>query len=140
MHEFVGHGLVIPFHRGARDFATADGERLVRACVQQILGTVGASDFTQGELPWRTEFGSLLHLLRHQQNDVALREMAKVYVRDALQRWEPRVRVTQLDAQRADDAAGGKLILRLRYDVVQRNVPGGQMLFAGLEQTVAVTP
>ena len=75
----------------------------MRSAVAQVLGTVGASDFTQGEMPWRTEFGSLLHLLRHQKNDVALREMAKVYVQDALRRWEPRIMVTRLDAERLDD-------------------------------------
>jgi phage baseplate assembly protein W len=110
----------------------------VRSAVAQVLGTVGASDFTQGELPWRTEFGSLLHLLRHQKNDVALREMAKVYVQDALRRWEPRIMVTRLDAERLDDSQGSKLVLRLRYNVIQRNVPGNQVLLEGIEQTIAL--
>ena len=46
------------------------------------------------ELPWRTEFGSLLHLLRHQRSAAVLEELARVYVVDALKRWEPRVVVT----------------------------------------------
>ena len=134
--DFLGRGLSIPFRRDkARDFASASGEALVRSAVAQVLGTVGASDFTQGELPWRTEFGSLLHLLRHQKNDVALREMAKVYVQDALRRWEPRIMVTRLDAERLDDS---KLVLRLRYNVIQRNVPGNQVLLEGIEQTIAL--
>jgi phage baseplate assembly protein W len=137
--DFLGRGLSIPFRRDkARDFASASGEALVRSAVAQVLGTVGASDFTQGELPWRTEFGSLLHLLRHQKNDVALREMAKVYVQDALRRWEPRIIVTRLDAERLDDNQGSKLVLRLRYNVIQRNVPGNQVLLEGIEQTIAL--
>jgi phage baseplate assembly protein W len=137
--DFLGRGLSIPFRRDrARDWASASGEELVRSAVAQVLGTVGASDFTQGELPWRTEFGSLLHLLRHQKNDVALREMAKVYVQDALRRWEPRIMVTRLDAERLDDNQGSKLVLRLRYNVIQRNVPGNQVLLEGIEQTIAL--
>jgi phage baseplate assembly protein W len=137
--DLLGRGLSIPFRRDRqRDFAAASGEALVRSAVAQVLGTVGASDFTQGELPWRTEFGSLLHLLRHQKNDVALREMAKVYVQDALRRWEPRIMVTRLDAERLEDSAGSKLVLRLRYNVIQRNVPGNQVLLEGIEQTIAL--
>ena len=136
LDDFLGFGLVIPFQRDRqRDFAAAGGEALVRSAVAQVLGTVGASDFTQGEVPWRTEFGSLLHLLRHQKNGVALREMAKVYVQDALRRWEPRIMVTRLDAERLDDS---KLVLRLRYNVIQRNVPGNQVLLEGIEQTIAL--
>ena len=139
LDDFLGFGLVIPLQRDRqRDWAAAGGEALVRSAVAQVLGTVGASDFTQGEMPWRTEFGSLLHLLRHQKNDVALREMAKVYVQDALRRWEPRIMVTRLDAERLDDSAGSKLVLRLRYNVIQRNVPGNQVLLEGIEQTIAL--
>jgi phage baseplate assembly protein W len=135
-NDFLGRGLSIPFRRDRqRDWASASGEDLVRSAVAQVLGTVGASDFTQGEMPWRTEFGSLLHLLRHQKNDVALREMAKVYVQDALRRWEPRIMVTRLDAERLDDS---KLVLRLRYNLIQRNVPGNQVLLDGIEQTITL--
>jgi phage baseplate assembly protein W len=137
--DFLGFGLVSPFRRDRkRDFAAESGEALVRSAVEQILGTIGASDFTQGEMPWRTEFGSLLFLLRHQKNDVALQELAKVYVQDALRRWEPRVIVTSLYAKRLEDGEGNKHVIRLRYDVIQRNVPGNQVVLKGVEQTVTV--
>lgn len=130
-------GILAPLRRDRKkDFATAGGEALVRAAVQQILGTACASDFTQGELPWRTELGSLLFLLRHQKNDVALQELAKVYVHDALRRWEPRVVVTSLRAERNDAGAGTTLVLRLRYNVVQRNVAGNPVILEGVEQTI----
>jgi len=136
--EILGFGL-LPLKRDKkRDFASAGGEALVRSAVEQVLGTIGASDFTQGELPWRTEFGSLLFLLRHQKNDVALQELAKVYVADALRRWEPRVVVTSLTAKRLEDGEGNKLLLRLRYNVIQRNVPGNNVILKGLEQEVVM--
>ena len=137
--DILGFGLLSPLRRDKKsDFAASGGEALVRASVQQILGTVGASDFTQGEIPWRTELGSLLFLLRHQKNDVALQELAKVYVADALRRWEPRVVVTGLTAKRLEDGEGNKLLLRLRYNVIQRNVPGNQVLLEGVDQTVTL--
>jgi len=138
--SILGFGPLGPALRRDRknDFAAAGGEALVRAAVQQILGTIGASDFTQGELPWRTEFGSLLFLLRHQKNDVALQELAKVYVADALRRWEPRVVVTNLTVKRLEDGEGNKLVLRLRFRVIQRNVPGNQVLLEEVDQTVTI--
>jgi len=137
--SIAGFGLVTPFRRDKKsDFAATGGVALIRSAVQQILGTVGASDFTQGELPWRTEFGSLLFLLRHQKNDVTLQELAKVYVADALRRWGARVVVTGLTARRLEDGEGNKLVLRLRYNVIQRNVPGNQVLLEGVDQTVTL--
>lgn len=138
MQDFLGHGLLMPFRRDrARDFAAGGGEAAVRAAVQQVLGTVGASDFTQGELSWRTEFGSLLHLLRHQKSDVALHELAQVYVRDALRRWEPRVRVWRVDVTQIEDEDGAKLVIRLRYDIVPADGAGAPVR-AGVDQTVTV--
>jgi phage baseplate assembly protein W len=137
--DILGFGLLPPLWRDRKnDFASAGGEALVRASVQQVLGTVGASDFTQGELPWRTELGSLLFLLRHQKNDVAVQELAKVYVADALRRWEPRVVVTSLRAKRLEDGEDNKIVIRLRYNVIQRNVPGNNVILEGIEQTVAL--
>jgi phage baseplate assembly protein W len=136
--EHLGYCAIAPFRRDKkRDFASAGGEELVRSAVMQVLGTVGASEFTQGELPWRTEFGSLLHILRHKKNDVVLRELARVYVRDALRRWEPRIVVTGMDIQHLDPD-GNQLSIRLRYQIIQRNVPGNKVLLGPLEQTVEV--
>jgi phage baseplate assembly protein W len=86
-------GLLCPFRRHRKaDFAAVGGEALVRSAVGQILGTMADSEFTQGELPWRTEFGSLLHLLRRQENDAVLQELARFHVADSLKRWEPACR------------------------------------------------
>jgi len=122
MTEHPGCGLEAPFiWDKRRDFAVSVGKELVRSAVMQVLGTVEASDFTQGELPWRTDFGSLLHLLRHKKNDVVLRELARVYVRDALRCWEPRVVVAGIDVQHVN-SEGNQFSLLLRYQVIKCNV------------------
>lgn len=136
MNDFLGFGLLRPFRRDLRsDFAAAGGEEVIRSAVGQILGTVGASEVTDGDLPWRTEFGSVLTRLRHQKNNDILQELARVYVVDALQRWEPRIRVTEVRVTR--EARDGEHVLQiwLRYDVIASNVAGNQVLVAGIEQT-----
>lgn len=138
-NELLGFGAIRPFRRdGKSDWAAAGGEALVRSSVGQVLGTMAASEFTQGELPFRTEFGSLLHLLKHQKNDAVLQELARVHVVDALKRWEPRVRVTSVQVTRERQNGENVLSIRVRYDVIDRQVPGNNVLLAGLEQTVRV--
>lgn len=103
--------LLIPFRRDKkRDFAVGTGRALLASKVRQALLTEGATARSSGELPWRTNFGAGLALLRHQRNDAALKELARVYVRDALQRWVPSAQLVSLAVEQ-DEAA---LTLRVR--------------------------
>lgn len=137
MLEFLGFGLIRPFRRDGRaDLLAAGGEEVIRSAVGQILGTVGASEMTQGEIPWRTEFGSLLHRLRHQKNDSVLQELARVYVVDALKRWEPRIVVTAVQIGREQRDGENVLAIWVRYDVISMNTPGNNVILPGIVQTV----
>ena len=139
MLDFLGFGLIRPFQRDGRaDFVAAGGEAAIRSAVGQILGTIGASDVTPGEVPWRTDFGSLLFRLRHQRNDSMLQELARVYVVDALQRWEPRIVVTAVALSRLRHDGENVLAIRIRYDVISTNAPGNNVLSAGINQTVRI--
>ena len=132
-------GLLRPFRRDQKaDFAAAGGEQLIRSAVGQILGTVGSSDFTQGEMPWRTSFGSLLHLLRHQKNDGILQELARVYIVDALKRWEPRVVVTAVQIAREQNDGENVLAIRVTYDIVSMSVAANNVVLADVQQLVRV--
>lgn len=103
--------LLIPFRRDKkRDFAVGSGDALLASKVRQALLTEGATVRSSGELPWRTNFGAGLALLRHQRNDAALKELARVFVRDALKRWVPSAQLVSLAVEQ-DDAA---LTLRVR--------------------------
>ena len=102
--------LLIPFRRDKkRDFAAGSGSELLASKVRQALLTEGATARSSGELPWRTNFGAGLGLLRHRANDAVLRELARVYVRDALKRWVPGARLVGLDVQQD----GPTLVLRV---------------------------
>ena len=134
-------GLLRPFRRDRKaDFAAGSGEALIRAAVGQILGTMAASEFTPGELPWRTEFGSGLHLLRHQRNDALLQEFARIHVVDALKRWEPRIRVTSVQITRERDRGENVLAIRLRYDVLSTRIAASTTVWVGAEQGISVRP
>lgn len=105
-------GLLSPFRRDRkRDFASGEGDELLASKVYQALMTEGTTPQSSGELPWRTAFGSGLHTLRHQRNDEALAELARVYVRDALQRWVPEAELVEVTASRS----GAAIHLRVRF-------------------------
>ena len=107
----MAKGLTIPFRRDRkRDFASGTGAELLRSKVLQALMTCGATPRSSGELPWRTAFGAGLDLLRHQRNDAALAELARVHVRDALRRWMPEAELLEVAASRE----GAALVLRVR--------------------------
>jgi phage baseplate assembly protein W len=113
-------GLLAPFRRDRkRDFASDDGDQLLASKVLQVLATEGATARSSGEMPWRTAFGTPLQRLRHQNNDVALGELARVHIRDALRRWVPEATLISV----AVDRDGPVLALRVRF----RAAPGGAM-------------
>ena len=133
----VGFGLIRPFQRDRKaDFAAAGGEALVRSAVGRDPRDDRFLGVRAGEIPWRPELGSRLRLLIHQRNDAALQELARVYVVDALKRFEPRVRVKSVRVSRESDRGDNVLAIRLRYDIVAS--PGNAVLTPDVEQTVQV--
>ncbi len=117
--SFLGNGLLAPLARdGKGDFKSGSGLDLIGSSVFTILGTIASSDFTLGELPWRTEFGSLLTQLRHRNNDAILREFADALSVQALQRQEPRVAVTRTDTVSEENV----LSIRVKTRIIGFNV------------------
>ena len=112
----------------------------MRSAVGQVLGTRSSSDVTTGEIPWKTEFGSLLYNLRHYPNDEVLQGVASLYVAEAIQRWEPRVLVNNIVFERGTTTEGGQniLIIRIGYDIIQRNVAGNQVILPDVQQVLQV--
>jgi uncharacterized protein len=113
-------GVIRPFTRdGVNDVATASGAALLRAEIGQVLATVCSSGVTQGELPWRPDFGSLLYLIRHRKADFVTKEMARAYVVDALAKWLPQIRITDVEIEPVDSTLSGlsTLLIRVRYEI-----------------------
>lgn len=107
----VGRNLLIPFRRDRkRDLATGEGEALLASKVRQVLLTEGSTPRSSGELPWRTNFGAALGLLRHRSNGAVVAELARVRAREALSRWMSNSDIVSVDAESTEVA----LTLRVR--------------------------
>lgn len=111
----TARGLLLPFRRDQkRDVASGEGAELLASKVEQALATEGETPRSSGELPWRTRFGSGLHLLRHKLTGPAFRELARVYVRDALARWVPEAELTGFDVIEDGDVVTVRVRFRAR--------------------------
>ena len=137
--SMFGRGLIHPFGRDRKgDFANTDGPALIRSSVTQIIGTKASSEFAPGELAWRGGFGSLAHLLKHAQNNPALRDLANLYVIQALNRWEPRIRIKDVRVESISVAPGEENALRINalYDFLDINT--GEVVFQDLETCIQI--
>jgi len=136
----LGFGVARPFRRDEKnDFANLGGVDLVKACVAQVLLTRSSNPNNpalQGEIDWAPERGSLLYLLKHKKNVLVEHNLAKIYVADALRRWEPRVIVRSI-AVSESQTNPNVMLIRLFYDVISTNRSSNRVLYPGVEQTVA---
>lgn len=94
--------------RGA--IATVAGNAAVRQAILLLLST------RPGERVMRPDYGCDLYRLVFSPNDDTTAGLAIHYVRRALDRWEPRIDVLQLDASR-DPASPERLNILLVYRV-----------------------
>jgi phage baseplate assembly protein W len=95
--------------------AMVEGEEAVRQSIFLLLSTV------PGERVMRPAYGCHLHRLVFAPNDDTTAGLAIHYVRSALDRWEPRIEVVQLDASRSPEAPERlNLLLEYRLRTSQR--------------------
>lgn len=90
--------------------ATVRGDEAVRQAIILLLGT------RPGERLMRPRYGSYLHRLLFAPNDHTTAGLAIHYVRQAIERWEARVDILELDAG-ADPDVATRLNITLRYRV-----------------------
>lgn len=87
-----------------------DGDAAVRQALLLLISTI------PGERVKRPEYGCPLHRLLFEPNDDATAGLAIHYVRQAVERWEPRVLVLNIDAG-ADPEHPELLDITLEYRV-----------------------
>ena len=99
--SFIGRGFDVPSrvdHAGS--LALVTGGTSIERAMRMVLGTA------PGERVMRPDFGcAIWDLLFEPINDNTLGLMAEA-VREALDRWEPRAEVTDVQVTPLDDAAG----------------------------------
>lgn len=88
--------------------AMVEGDASVRQAILLLLST------RPGERLMRPTYGSHLHRLIFAPNDQTTAGLAIHYVREAIERWEPRVQILAIDAD-ADPDVPGRLTVELRY-------------------------
>lgn len=90
--------------------AMVEGSDAIRQAILMLLSTV------PGERVMRPDYGCNLHWLVFSPNDDSTAGLAIHYVRQALERWEPRVEILTLDAERNPDSAE-RLDIYLEYRI-----------------------
>lgn len=112
--EFLGRGWAFPFKfdpaSGAVSFS--EYEENIRQCITIILGT------RPGERQMMPEFGCRIHEMLFAPNNQTTAQVASGHVRQALNRWEPRIEVDSVDA--STDPSGA-----IRVEVVYTIISTG---------------
>lgn len=81
-------GLTIPVRKKPGGyFATETTSEIIKSSIKMILIT------KIGERVMTPSFGSRLHQLMFEPNDQVLQSLARRFVADAVQRWEPRIKM-----------------------------------------------
>ena len=113
--EILGSGLAFPLQvdrRGA--LALAHDETDVDQAIHLILATA------PGERPMRPEFGCGVHDFVFETIDAGTIARMETEIRDALDRWEPRVEVADVTFD-LDRAGRGELVIEIAYRVRATN-------------------
>lgn len=91
--------------------AQVEDEAALRQAVLMLLSTL------PGERVMRPDYGCALQRLVFSPNDDTTAGLAIHYVRQALERWEPRIEILRLDAERVPSEPG-RLDIVLEYRAV----------------------
>ncbi|MBB5857586.1 GPW/gp25 family protein [Amycolatopsis umgeniensis] len=115
--DFLGRGLAFPVHTDATgSIALVSGEREVVESIRLILATA------PGERPMRPEFGCAVHDLVFAPADSATAGQIAYEVRTSLERWEPRITLTDVVVG-FSEAERGTLLIDIKYHLRGTNDP-----------------
>lgn len=115
--DFIGRGLAFPLHTDVTGaVALVSGDREIVESIRLILGTA------PGERPMRPEFGCAIHDLVFAPADAATAGKIAYEVRLAIERWEPRITLTDVQVSFAE-ADRGMLLIDIRYELRGSNDP-----------------
>jgi uncharacterized protein len=113
----IGRGIAFPPRLGPDGrLRLSDGAENVREAIRVILLT------EPRERLMRPEFGVGLRAFLYEPNEPATHALLAERARQALARWEPRIRVDRVDA-RADPADPQAAVLTVAYRLVSTNAP-----------------
>src|SRR3954470_11526512 len=115
--EFIGAGIAFPMRIApSGGMALVTREREIEEAIRLVLGT------SQGERPMRPEFGSRIAEYVFGPANASTAGQLAYEVRVALERWEPRIDVEDVEVS-FDHADAGVLYLDIRYRIRGSNDP-----------------
>lgn len=115
MSGIVGKGWAFPPKIGERDMMRmAEDDTDIRQAIRIILGTA------PGERVMRPDFGCRIHELIFWPANQDTADIAERYVREALLRWEPRIRLVAVTVT-PGGAQYGQLTVEIEYEIKTRN-------------------
>lgn len=113
--QFIGRGWAFPVRTDATGGVALVGrEREIEEAIRLVLGTA------PGERPMRPEFGCRIHEYVFSPADSSTANAIGAEVRDALQRWEPRIDVEDVLVS-FDPADPTTLYIDIRYAIRASN-------------------
>ena len=116
-HEFVGSGWAFPMRTDATGrIGLVTGVREIEESIRLILATA------PGERPMRPEFGCAVHDYVFAPADASTAGDIAYAVRVALDRWEPRIELVDVNV-RFDAVDNGTLYVDVHYSVLGTNDP-----------------
>jgi phage baseplate assembly protein W len=116
-NEFVGSGWGFPLRLSLTGgIAMVTDEREIAEAIRIILGT------SVGERPMRPEFGSRIYEFVFDEADAATASRLAFAVREALERWEPRIDLDAVDVT-VDDVNRNLLYIDINYHIKDDNDP-----------------
>lgn len=113
--SFLGQGWSFPVgvYPVTGEILCSQHEQDIRESIRIILGTA------PGERVMRPDFGCGIHSYVFGNMDVSTITLITGSIRDALARWEPRIKVTDVKVEPDSDA--GKLVININYEVRSTN-------------------
>lgn len=115
MTDFIGRGWAFPIRTDANGgIALVSSEREIQEAIRVIVST------SPGERPMRPEFGCRIHEYVFSPADSSTANAIGAEVRDALQRWEPRIDVEDVLVS-FDPADPTTLYIDIRYAIRATN-------------------
>jgi uncharacterized protein len=109
--DYIGQGLAFPLQINQQGgLALARGTNEIEQAIRIILGTA------PGERVMRPQFGCRIHELVFAPDNASTRGLAADYVKTALDRWEPRVEVLEVNSE-SDPNRSGALMIGIKYRI-----------------------
>lgn len=112
--DYLGRGISFPLRINIQgELKTDSGDRNLEESIATILNT------KLGERVYRPNFGCRLSDLTFAPMNPQTILLARIYVEEALNRWEPRIKVTGVYAE--PDPIKGRLDLKIQYQIKENN-------------------